>query len=125
MRKYLTITLITSVFLLIMAGVNYNRLEQNNFITLEDVEALSEDGSEGGCSWYLHHFDCELSVGADAKLYAIIKLLGLTLKGNGKADLTCMTQYFNQVQEDGEGPCEKGMQITCNEVCMSIINSAK
>ena len=78
------------------------------------------DGNNGSTQWYLHHFECNFALDAKvkAKVLGIVPLARVLLNGN--VDISCLTQYFNNIAEKGEGPCDKGEQKTCNDAWESV-----
>ena len=97
----------------------------DNSLLMENLEALSEEPESEGNNeeWYLHHFECNFPIKTDAELKKVI----LFFHGKKSAeigvvvDLSDATQFFNHNPEDGEGPCEKGNQITCANLILRIL----
>ncbi len=87
--------------------------EQSQSLFLSNVEALADDQNEGTDGYYLHHFSCEIT--ATAKLSAIFNV-----KVGGTIDISDMTQYFNKVAAGGEGPCNRGTDVTCNDAVNQV-----
>lgn len=97
-----------------------------SLLTLQGVEALA-DGTpeENEGLYYLHHFDCKITVSTSAEANILARFINGNAKVGATADLSPLTQYFNNISEDGEGPCEKETQITCNEAVQQILDNTK
>lgn len=97
----------------------------DNSLLMENIEALSDEDPEGNNEeWYLHHYDCFFTIDTELKLEKMV----LFFKGakevqlGATVDLSYATQYFNKVKKKGEGPCEKGIQITCADLFRTIMD---
>ena len=81
----------------------------------------NNDGGKDSTSYYLHHFSCSITIETEAAAKAFKAIKGEAQVG-ATLDLTKSTQYFNQIAEGGEGQCEKGEQVTCNDVTQPIFD---
>lgn len=121
-KKTLSLALlVVSIAIASCGGVRaykmYTQQAQSQLLLLSNIEALAEDnGDEGTEDYYLHHHHCEIT--ASAKLAIIFNVkVGATI------DLTDMTQYFNTIAADGEGPCNRGTDITCNDAVNQVMKN--
>ena len=73
-------------------------------LTLQGIEALA-DGTpeENEGLYYLHHFDCTITASTKAKASLLARFINGEVKVGATADLSPLTQYFNNISEDGEG----------------------
>lgn len=89
--------------------------------TTSSSSSENNDGEKDSTNYYLHHFSCSITIETEAAAKAFKAIKGEAQVG-ATLDLKDMTQYFNQIAEGGEGPCEKGEQVTCNDVTQPIFN---
>ena len=107
--------------------VSYNQYQNQqlafaNPLMEENIEALADDGTPSQ-EWYLHTFNnCEnLVVDAHVKAKALL-IFNAKVEIGANFPVSNFTQYFNHIATDGQGPCEKGEQITCNGVLQQLRN---
>ncbi len=97
---------------------DYKADKESNLV-MQNIEVLTEDDTSSS-DWYLHNFECEFEVTSEAQANAIVKFLGISASVGAKVDLSNATQYFNHEKKHGFGPCEKGNQVTCNDILLLI-----
>ncbi len=96
----------------------------DNSLLMQEVEALT-DADVSRSDWYLHNFTCKVTVQTKAQVTVLAKFFNTKAKVGGEVDLSNFTQYFNNIPYGGTGPCEKGTQVTCNDLWNQIIDLTK
>lgn len=127
MKKKTFLTTLSIAALAIVSGYGGIKAYQTQvdglgLLTINDVEALADDSPEGDNNkYYLHHFSCSATATTEAEATVLAKFIKGKAKVGATADLTLLTQYFNNISTDGEGPCEKGVQKTCGEIVLELL----
>lgn len=123
-RNFFT-ALSACLLLTFFIGLNETKADsQNEFnsISLEDLESLAEETSEEQeVDYYLHHYNCQVYLRTEMEVNIIKKIFHPKAKLGMTVDLSCLTQYFNKISTDGEGPCTKGDQKTCNQLVLELL----
>ena len=140
-KKFLKATLVVAAIAAVGLG-SYKaygsyiaaNMSDEELLTAENIEALAgmENGKNGkkddkdtdNNKYYLHHFDCKFTISTKGQVGLLAKWFGINANVGATIDLTPFTQYFNNEATDGEGPCEKGSQITCNDLIYQISAAA-
>lgn len=129
MKKNVKTTLVVAIVVALAAigYVSYTQYQDKQFayanpLMEENIEALAEDGDPNQ-EWYLHTFNnCEnLVVNAHVKAKALL-IFNAKVEIGANFPVSSFTQYFNHIATNGQGPCEKGEQITCNAVLQQLTN---
>lgn len=129
MKKNVKSTLAVAIVAALAAigYVSYTQYQDKQFayanpLMEENIEALADDGTPSQ-EWYLHTFNnCEnLVVNAHVKAKALL-IFNARVEIGANFPVSNYTQYFNHIATDGQGPCEKGEQITCNGVLQQLTN---
>ena len=101
MRENIFLMSLLAVVVCIFCAGNISKADK---ITDEDAVEISD------AKWYKHHYDCKFTV--------------TTADGVQEVDLSEQTQYFNNVPDSAnQVSCEKGEQVTCNDVFNQYTNS--
>ncbi len=129
MRNNKRLIAVTTVAMCLSVGLasyksyqDYKKSSANNLF-IQEVEALTDADVSSNDEWYLHNFPCRISAATKAQAKIIAKIFNVKAKVGIEVDLSNFTQYFNHVPDGGTGPCDKGAQVTCNDLWNQILSS--
>lgn len=118
-RAALAVALVAAAGLCSYETYQDYKADKESDLVMQNIEVLTDDDTSSS-DWYLHNFKCEFEVTSEAQANAIVKFLGISASVGAKVNLSNATQYFNHEKKHGFGPCERGDQVTCNDILLLI-----
>ncbi len=118
-RAALAVALVAAAGLCCYETYQDYKADKESDLVMQNIEVLTDDDTSSS-DWYLHNFKCEFEVTSEAQANAIVKFLGISASVGAKVNLSNATQYFNHEKKHGFGPCERGDQVTCNDILLLI-----